>query len=71
MQVSVAESYLNQKGLKNRILIPFLKDVLRREKNIAILGKPVKAQMFCLGEKNPVMQLIQRSPLQFKVLSGE
>lgn len=37
--------------------------------NRAILGKPVESQMFCLGEKNPVMQLIQWSPPQFKVLS--
>lgn len=40
-------------------------------KKNAILGKPVKAQMFCLGEKNPLMQLIQRSPWQFKVLPGQ
>lgn len=37
----------------------------------ALLGKPVKAQMFCLGEKNPVVQLIQGPPLQLKVLPGE
>lgn len=42
-----------------------------QKKQTALLGKPVKAQMFCLGEKNPVVQLIQGSPLQLKVLPGE
>lgn len=27
--------------------------------------------MFCLGEKNPVVQLVQGSPLQLEVLPGE
>lgn len=73
LKTRVKHAHLNKKDWKKRILIPFLNDALRRgkKKNIAVLGKPVKAQMFCLGEKNPVMQLIQRSPLQFKVLPGE
>lgn len=43
----------------------------KAKKKNSLLGKPVKAQMFCLGEKNPVVQVIQGSPLQFKVLPGE
>lgn len=39
--------------------------------NTVILGKPVEAQMLRFGEKNPFMQLIQWSPLQFKVFSCE
>lgn len=43
----------------------------KKNKQTSLLGKPVKAQMFRLGEKDPVVQLIQGSPLQFKVLPGE
>ena len=37
-------------------------------KNRGILGKPVEAQMLRLREEDPVVQLIQRSPTQLKVL---
>ena len=37
-------------------------------KDRGILGKPVEAQVLCLGEKNPVVQLVQRSPVQLRVL---